>query len=186
MPGVDVIELGTPPPPRRRRAWQIAGAVLLAAILGVLVVRGALSDRGGPPRATVTDQATATPSRVPLNPVLAGAARAALPAYPGAVPPVGLLDARGNFVGVYQAGPGQRVQLDVACGGSGTVLLSVYPDTPTPSPSGPVLAGAKVLCADRPAPVTVTVQAPPDGRYQVAIWGADGATGVLAWRLIPW
>jgi hypothetical protein len=186
VPEFDVIQLGTPEPPRRRRAWRVTGAVLVAAAVGVLVVHGALTDSGRRPRAAVTAPEAPSPSPVHLDPALAGAARAAMPEYPQAIPPIGLLDAETRFVGVYEASPGQHVQLDLACDGVGTVLLGIYPDTPAPSASGHVLADVKVPCTDRPSPVTVTVQAPPDGRYQVAIWGAAGASGVLAWRLIPW
>lgn len=186
MTGVDVLEVGGAAPPPGRRRWRIAALLASGLVLGGLIVHGALAERPAAQRAA--PQPSASPTFVP-DPALARTAGAALPAYPGTVPPIGFLDAGTRFVGVYADTPGQRVQVDVACAGVGQVLLGVYQDGAQAQPTGPVLATATVPCSAAPQPVTVTVYAPPAGQYQLVL-ATSGSTapaaGVLAWRLIPW
>jgi hypothetical protein len=162
---------------------------LAALVVGGLIVRGALSGSSPPRPVPPPVGLPSTPAYHP-DPVLARAADTALPHYPGRVPPVGHLDAGTRFVGVYGDSPGQPIQVDVACAGTGRVRLGVYPDGAQPEATGQVLATATVMCGARPVALTVAIKAPLAGRYQLVFSGettAGGATaGVLAWRLIPW
>ncbi len=179
----DVLEFGGPERPPGRRPWRIAALVVAGLVVGGLVVHGALSRSTphAPPSAVAESSA---PAYVP-DPRLAKAAVGALPVYPGAVPPVGYLDAASRFVRDYADQPGQRIQLDIACAGTGTVRLDAYPDDAQTGATGQVLADSTVRCADQPVATTVSLNAPPGGRYQLVL-AAGPATGVLAWRLISW
>jgi hypothetical protein len=173
--GVDVLEVGGPPPSRRWRRWRVALLVLAATVLAGLAVHGALSHRHDAGRGV---PAPAGPTYRP-EPALARAAAGALPSYPGTVPPIGYLKASAPFVGSYADEPGRRVQVDAACAGTGRVELRASAETGQP------LGEATALCASAPAPVTITLYAPPGGSYQV-VFTPGPATGVLAWRLVPW
>ncbi len=175
-----MVEWGSPGRPGRRR-WRTLALALTGLLVGGLIVHGALTSTDVPP-------AVARPSAPPPftpDPALAAEAGSALPGYPGTVPPVGYLDAGTRFVGVYGDTPGRRVQVDVACAGAGAVVLGAYPDGARLDATDQVLATATVPCSKRPAAVTIAINAPPVGRYQL-IFASDAAAGVLAWRIIPW
>jgi len=138
--GVDVLEAGGPPPPRRWRRWEVALVVVAALVLGGLAIHSALTHPHDAGRG-VPGGGPAGPTYVP-EPTLARTAAAALPSYPGTVPPIGYLDAARRFVGVYGDDPGRRLQVDAACAGTGQVLLSAHPDV-NGSP-----ATDQVLCGD--------------------------------------
>ncbi len=178
MRRVDVLEFGGPPPRPGRRRWRIVALAGAAVLLAGGLARAALADHSGAGPAA----RPSAPAFVP-DPLLARAAGAALPGYPGAVPPVGYLDAGRRTVGEYGADPGRPVQLDAACAGTGSVLVDAWPAGP--QPTGPALASATVPCTGAPTAVTLTLKTPPDGRYRLVLTAAPAA-GVLAWRLIPW
>jgi hypothetical protein len=186
--GVDVLESGGTPPPPRRRRWQAALLVLAALVLVGLAVRSALTHPHDAGRG-VPGTARPGPTYLP-DPTRARTAAGALPSYPGTVPPIGYLDAGKRFVGDYAAAAGRRVQIDAACAGTGQVVLSAYSDGgPSPSAASPPvnqpLAGATLLCTTAPNASTLSFDVPLGGRYQV-IFAPGPATGVVAWRLVPW
>lgn len=177
-----VVRFGGREPAPRWRRWRAVVVAVAAVVLAGLVLHGALAGRRAPDPAP-PDGLPPSPAYVP-DPVLAVEAGGALPSYPGRVPPIGYLNAASGFVGTYGDTPGRPIQLDLACAGTGTVLVEAYPDR-AQRPSGPRLAAATVACGARPVATTVSINAPPSGQYQV-ILTAGPAAGVVAWRLIPW